>query len=117
MATDDAQGTLPLSGEQLLTTTRAVRKRLDFDRPVSADVLRECVRIALQAPSGSNRWALRFVIVTDPEQRKALADVYQTAYDSYRQLDGVYIGAIDKGDERLNDQQQRTARSADHLAE
>ena len=108
---------LPLSAHELLTTTRAVRKRLDFDRPVSRDTLRECVADALQAPSGSNRWPLQFVIVTDPERREAVAEVYRRAYEQYRAMDGVYIGSIDKGDDGLNDQQQRTARSADALAE
>jgi nitroreductase len=117
MALEDVPARLPLSAEELLTTTRAVRRRLDFDRPVSRDVLRECVRIALQAPSGSNRWAMQFVIVTDPERRRALADVYRAGYEIYRGLDGVYIGSVDKGDDALNAQQQRTARSADHLAE
>jgi nitroreductase len=109
--------TLPLTAEQLLMTTRAVRKRLDFDRPVPRELLRECVEAALQAPSGSNRWAMQFVIVTDPERRRALADVYRAGYALYREMDGVYIGSVDKGDEELNRQQQRTARSADHLAE
>jgi nitroreductase len=105
-----------LTAEQLLMTTRAVRKRLDFDRPVSRDVLRECVEFALQAPSGSNRWGMQFVIVVDPEQRMRVGDVYRAAYARYREAPG-YIGSVDKGDADSNQQQQRTARSADHLAE
>jgi len=108
---------LPLSAEELLLTTRSVRKRLDFSRPVPRELLRECVEVALQAPSGSNRWALQFVIVTEPERRRALADVYRKGYELYRSLDGVYIGSIDKGSPELNAQQQRTAASADYLAE
>jgi len=108
---------LPLTADELLTTTRGVRKRLDFSRPVSRDVLRECVATALQAPSGSNRWALQFVIVTDPEMRRAFGEVYRDCYEVYRGLDGVYIGSIDKGDPGLNEQQQRTTSSADHLGE
>jgi nitroreductase len=107
----------PLTAEELLHTTRAVRKRLDFSRPVSKDVLRECVATALQAPSGSNRWPMQFVIVTDPEQRRKLAQVYRDGYEIYRGIDGVYIGSVDKGDAALNEQQQRTAASADYLAE
>ncbi len=108
---------LPLSAEELLTTTRGVRKRLDFSRPVERAVLRACVATALQAPSGSNRWALQFVIVTDPERRKAIGDAYRAGYETYRSLDGVYIGSIDKGDPERDAQQQRTAGSADYLAE
>jgi nitroreductase len=100
----------------LLTTTRAVRKRLDFDRPVEKDVLRECVRLALQAPSGSNKWPVQFVIVTEEERRAALGEAYRDAFAQY-QLSPGYIGKLDKGSGDLNDQQQRTARSAEHLAE
>jgi nitroreductase len=107
---------MALSAEELLTTTRAVRKRLDFDRPVSQDVLRECVRIALQAPSGSNRWPVQFVIVTDAARRRALGAAYRDAFAAYMASE-AYIGKLDKGDEERNEQQQRTARSAEYLAE
>lgn len=110
-------GLLPLGADDLLRTTRSVRKRLDFERPVAKEVLRECVETALQAPSGSNRWALQFVIVTDPERRRAIGDVYRDCYETYRSLDGVYIGSIDKGAPDRNEQQQRTTLSADHLGE
>ncbi len=108
---------LPLSAEELLMTTRGVRKRLDFSRPVERDVLRSCVAAALQAPSGSNRWALQFVIVTDADRRRAIGEAYRAGYETYRSLDGVYIGSIEKGDPDLDRQQQRTASSADFLAE
>jgi nitroreductase len=110
-------GLLPLSAEELLTTTRGVRKRLDFERPVAKETLRECVRTALQAPSGSNRWALQFVIITDPERRRAIGDAYRDCYATYRSLDGVYIGSLDKGSPERNEQQQRTTGSADYLGE
>ena len=106
---------LPLTAEELLTTTRAVRLRLDHERPVSRDVLRRCVELALQAPSGSNRVPLQFVIVTDPEMRAALGEDYRERYAAYQASPG-YIGKVDKGDAQANAQQQRTARSADHLA-
>jgi nitroreductase len=106
---------LGLSGEQLLSTTRAVRRRLDFDRPVERDVLRACVALALQAPSGSNRFPIQFVIVQDAARRRALGEAYRSAYAKYKDSAG-YIGSVDKGDPEANAQQQRTARSADHLA-
>jgi nitroreductase len=53
---------LDLDPDQLLSTTRAVRKRLDFARPVPDQVIRECVAMALQAPSGSNVVTMRFVV-------------------------------------------------------
>ena len=52
---------LDLSPDELLSTTRAVRKRLDFDRPVEKDVIRDCIRMAMQAPSGSNMMTMQFV--------------------------------------------------------
>ena len=67
---------LPLSADQVLTTTRSVRKRLDLTRPVERSVIEECLRIAQQAPSASNRQHWHFVAVTDAAKRKALGDLY-----------------------------------------
>ena len=67
---------LHLSGDQLLTTTRAVRRRLDLDRPVAPDLLVECTAIAQQAPSGRNKQRWDFVFVTDQAARSALAEVW-----------------------------------------
>ena len=108
---------LDLGPDQLLSTTRAVRKRLDLDRPVEDDVIRECVAAAMQAPSGSNMMTMQFVIIRDPEVKQAVGEIYRQCYDIYRTLDGIYIGSIDKGDEVLNAQQRRSAASADLLAD
>ncbi|WP_319456508.1 MULTISPECIES: nitroreductase family protein [unclassified Mycobacterium] len=78
--------TLDLSLDELLTTTRSVRKRLDFDKPVPRDVVMECLEIALQAPTGSNAQGWQFVFVDDPEKKKALADIYRTAANPYLDL-------------------------------
>lgn len=67
---------LPLSLDQLLTTTRAVRKRLDLSRPVDRSVIEECLLIAQQAPSASNRQHWHFIVVTDPARKAAIAEVY-----------------------------------------
>lgn len=69
--------------DKLLTTTRAVRKRLDLTRPVPAALLEECLEIALQAPSGSNSQGWQFVFVTDPGKREALAELYRRAFEPY----------------------------------
>jgi nitroreductase len=69
--------TLDLSIDELLTTTRAVRKRLDLARPVEADVLRECLALAVQAPTPGGIQSWHFVVVTEPSQRTALATLYQ----------------------------------------
>ena len=78
--------TLDLSPDELLTTTRAVRKRLDFERPVPLELVEECVQIALQAPSGSNARGWHFVVVGDAGKRKQIGDLYRQAFDGYRQM-------------------------------
>lgn len=108
---------LPLTPDELLTTTRAVRKRLDLARPLDDALIRECVEIAMQAPSGSNNMTMQFVVVRDPELRRGVGEIYRQCYSIYQQLDGIYIGSIDKGSEEANAQQQRSASSADHLAD
>jgi nitroreductase len=75
--------TLNLSGDELLTTTRSVRKRLDFERPVPREVLMECLELALQAPTGSNAQGWQFVFVEDPAKKKAIADVYRANATPY----------------------------------
>jgi nitroreductase len=69
--------------DRLLSTTRSVRKRLDFSRPVEPTVLLDCVRLAQQAPSGGNRQGWRWLFVTDPEKKRALATIYRDAAQGY----------------------------------
>ncbi len=108
---------LPLDPDELLTTTRAVRRRLDFDRPVPDDLVRECVAIAQQAPSASNNPTMQFVIVRDAAKRAALGEIYRQCFAIYRQMPGVYVRSIDKGSEAGNAQQARVADSADFLGD
>src|ERR1700712_5479266 len=90
--------TLDLSIDELLTTTRSVRKRLDLEKPVPRDVLMECLELALQAPTGSNEQGWQFVFVDDAEKKKALADIYRTAATPY--LDAPKPTYGDSRDER-----------------
>ena len=69
--------------DALLSTTRAVRKRLDFDRPVQAEVINECLDLSQQAPTGSNRQGWAWVVVTDNERKVALGDMYHRGAMSY----------------------------------
>src|SRR6266699_1373230 len=69
--------TLNLSFDEVLTTTRAVRKRLDLTRPVEPEVIRECLELAIQAPTPGSRQNWYFIVVTDPAQRAALAALYR----------------------------------------
>jgi nitroreductase len=76
---------LNLSADEVLTTTRAVRKRLDLDTPVPDSLLRECLEIAVQAPSGSNAQGWHFMLVTDQAKKSAIADYYRRAFDAYQE--------------------------------
>lgn len=74
---------LPLTPDELLSSTRAVRKRLDFDRPVERSLVEECIDLAFQAPTGSNRQGWHFLIVDDPAKKAAIAELYARAFDPY----------------------------------
>src|SRR5215203_5402122 len=105
---------LSLDADQLLMTTRAVRKRLDFSRPVGDDVLRECVAAAMQSPSGSNVMSMQFVIVRDADKRAAIGEIYRQCYEQYKTMPW-YAGAVHKESPAEQGQQTRVTRSADYL--
>lgn len=71
--------------DKLLSTTRAVRRRLDLTRAVEPEVILDCIRLSQQAPTGSNQQGWRWMIVTDPAKRKALAELYAKAGSDYLQ--------------------------------
>jgi nitroreductase len=91
---------LPLGLDELLSTTRAVRKRLDFDRPVPESLIRECVDVAFQAPTGSNRQGWHFVVVGDPAKKQALQDIYGRAFDPYANMPAPHYKEGDTRAER-----------------
>ncbi|MEO1056598.1 MAG: nitroreductase family protein, partial [Actinomycetota bacterium] len=96
--------------DNALTTTRAVRLRLDLDRPVSDDLIFECIDIAEQAPSGGNQGSRRWVIVRDQQVKDRLAELYMAAA-------GEFMIA---GRDRLagtGHRQEKVMRSAAYLAE
>jgi nitroreductase len=108
---------LHLGADDVLRTTRAVRKRLDFERPVEDAVLRECLELAVQAPSGSNSQSWRWVVVTDAAKKQALADLYGQAFAVYKGMDGN-AGNVYKGDDGARiEQQGRVMDSAQFLAD
>ncbi|MGI8666850.1 MAG: nitroreductase family protein [Jatrophihabitans sp.] len=80
--------TVELNPDELLSTTRAVRKRLDLTRPVPDELIRECLQLALQAPSGSNRQSWHWLVVTDRRQRQAIGAVYRKATEAYLRSSG-----------------------------
>jgi nitroreductase len=69
--------------DELLSTTRSVRKRLDLTRPVGRDVILECIQLAMQAPTGSNAQDWRWLVVTDAGKRAAIADIYRSIGADY----------------------------------
>ncbi len=97
--------------DELLGTTRAVRKRLDLTREVPRDLIDECLELAVQAPTGSNSQTWRWVVVDDVNQRKALADLYRKGAEGYLSEAGAQ--AEGSGD----NQTQRVFSSAMYLME
>ena len=75
-----------VAADHLLTTTRSVRKRLDFSRPVADELILECLEIALQAPTGSNMQGWSFIVITDPDKKKAIGDIYAKGFQLYAQM-------------------------------
>ena len=97
--------------DKLLTTTRAVRRRLDLTRDVGKEIIEECLEIAIQAPIGGNIPKYHFVVLTDPYKKICIADFYRgSIYESYlpyRETIEVTFPEIEK----------RWLKSAVHLAE
>ena len=95
--------------DELLSTTRAVRRRLDLEREVPDDLLLRCIELAEQAPSGGDISSRRWLVIRDPEIKKQLADLYRAAGGS---------GIIERAEERRGSghPKQRVLDSASHLA-
>ena len=112
---NENQHQLHLSADEVLTTTRAVRKRLDFDRPLEMAVIRQCLEIALQAPSGSNAQSWQFMVVTDRDKIDAIAELYRRAFADYET--GPSQPTAQHGDDpAMADTQERVLNSAQYLA-
>jgi nitroreductase len=111
-STSDAPRIDRANADLLLSTTRSVRKRLDFDRPVEREVLLECLRLAVQAPTASNRQNWRWMMVTDADLRLKVADLYRVAAMPYLRESQANADAEDG-----EDQDRRVFSSAMYLAE
>ena len=108
--------TLRLTPDELLTTTRAVRKRLDLERPLELDLVRECLEIALQAPTGSNAQGWHFVLVSDTEKRRRIAELYAQAFDSYRSMPFSAHALAEQREGAERETMHRVVDSAEYLA-
>ena len=108
---------LNLTVDEALSTTRAVRKRLDFDRPVEPEIIRECLESVVQSPTGSNSQSWQWMVITDQAQRSALAGLYRQGWEIYVQMEGNVETAYKGEDPSRLAQQDRVASSAQYLAE
>jgi nitroreductase len=93
--------------DELLSTTRAVRRRLDLDRPVDPAVILECIGLAQQAPTATNEQNWRWLVITDADKKARLADIYRGGCLTYLER-----GAVEEED----DQTRRVYESALQLA-
>jgi nitroreductase len=105
-----------MSPDELLTTTRSVRKRLDLGRPVPLELVRECLEIALQAPSGSNRQTWQWVVVTDARLRREIGGYYRRAVEGYLASGGA-AGKLFADDPARSPVQRRVGESVAYLGE
>ena len=101
--------------EDVLTTTRAVRKRLDFTQPVERKIIEECLTAAQQAPNGGNLQTWGFVVITDRAKRAALADLYRKGFDTFRS--SPIAAAMGYGQPDATPAQRRVLASIDYLVE
>ncbi len=109
--------TLNLSFDEVLTTTRSVRKRLDFDKPVGRDVLKECLDLALQAPTGSNSQGWQWVFVEDAEKKKAIGDIYLANARGYLSAPKREYAEGDTRGERMDKVVDSAVYLAEHMHE
>jgi nitroreductase len=103
---------LDLSPRELLTTTHAVRKRLDLTKPVEREVIEDCISIAQQAPTRSNIQDWHFVVVIDSDKKAALAELYRKGAEADLKLPNVKFD-----DPKRNATQERIVSSAKYLVE
>jgi nitroreductase len=100
--------------DALLSTTRAVRKRLDFERPVPRAVIDECLELAVQAPTASNSQTWRWVVVDDADMRGKIADIYRGAMRDRQSITESWDDT--KSEEKISDQTRRVLDSAGYLS-
>jgi len=112
-----AANTLPLSPDQLLSTTRSVRRRLDLERSVEPELIRECLELAVQAPTGSNAQRWHFMVVTDAAKRQAIGDFYQHGWKLYEAMPGNAGTGYRGSDPQRQATQERVMTGAKYLAD
>lgn len=117
VATNNHRVELGLTVDEVLTTTRSVRKRLDLERAVDREVVVECLRTAFQAPNGSNQQMWGWVCVDDPTTKSAMADIYRAGLAAHLALSQRERGRTNDGRAPVDDRQELIGSSVAHLVE
>lgn len=104
-----------MDADHVLRTTRSVRLRLDFDKPIDPAVIEECLDIALQAPTASNSQQWQWVVITDPDKVAAVADIYRKSFEVLAARPPEERPAYGADDSRTL-QSEKVTRSATYLA-
>ena len=102
--------------EKLLTTTRSVRKRLDLNREVPLEVIERCLKLAIQAPTGSNSQNWRFLLIADAEKRKQVADLYSKSFELYAKESAAAAPQLPPDDPRAQ-RKNKVVNSAVYLSQ
>lgn len=108
---------LPLGPDELLSTTRSVRKRLDLARPVEPELVRDCIEVATQAPTGGNNQGWHFVVVTHAAKRAKLAEWYAAAFQLFYGDADAAAARLPQDDPAYVATTKRVVSSATYLAE
>ena len=104
-----------MDADHVLRTTRSVRLRLDFERPIDPAVIEECLEVALQAPTASNSQQWQWVVITDPDKISAVADIYRKSFQVLTDRPPEQRPAYGPDDSRTH-QSEKVTRSAMYLA-
>ena len=102
--------------DELLATTRAVRKRLDLEKPVPREVIEACIGLSQQAPTGTNAQGWRWIVVEDADKRAVLADIYRKMADMYlTEQRKLAAAAQDRQTQRVLDSAVYLAENLQHV--
>ena len=104
-----------MDADHVLRTTRSVRLRLDFERPIDPAVIEECLEVALQAPTASNSQQWQWVVITDPDKISAVADIYRKSFQILTDRPPEQRPSYGPDDSRTH-QSEKVTRSAMYLA-
>jgi nitroreductase len=100
--------------DEVLATTRAVRRRLDLHRPVDNQLLLDCIDLAEQAPTGGNLGSRRWIIVRDQAVKDRLGELYRDTALAFMSAAAERLRGTGHAQEKV---MTSAAFLAEHLAE